>query len=49
MENNSRKPKDLFKTRHSDRLRKGQLIISQGKMNKGDDVAEDDDVVRTSV
>jgi hypothetical protein len=48
MENNSRKPKDLVKTRHSDRLKKGQLILSQGKMKKGDDVA-DDDVVRTNV
>jgi hypothetical protein len=32
-------------------FKKGQLTLSQGKMKKGDDVAddEDDDAVRTSV
>jgi hypothetical protein len=37
--------------RHSDSLKKGQLTLFQGKMKKGDDVADDDDdyAVRTSV
>ncbi len=36
---------------HSDSLKKCQLTLSQGKMKKGDDVADgkDDDAVRTSV
>jgi hypothetical protein len=51
LENNSRKPRDLVKTRHSDSLKKGQLTLSQGKMKKEDDAAddEDNDAVRTSV
>jgi hypothetical protein len=51
LENNSRKPRDLVENWHSDNLKKGQLTLSQGKMKKGDDVAddEDDDAVRTSV
>jgi hypothetical protein len=50
LENNSRKPMDLVKNRHSDSLIKGQLTLSQGKMKKGDDVADDDDdAIRTSV
>jgi hypothetical protein len=43
LENNSRKPMDLVKNRHSDSLINGQLTLSQGKMKKGDDVADDDD------
>ncbi len=36
---------------HSDSLKKLQLILSQGKMKKGDDVADDEDgdAVRTSL
>ncbi len=51
MENNSTKPRDLTENRHSGGLKKGQLTLSQGKMKKGDDVADynDDDAVRTSV
>jgi hypothetical protein len=51
LENNSTKPRDLTENRHSDGLKKGQLTFSQGKMKKGDDVADDndDDAVRTSV
>jgi hypothetical protein len=50
-ENNSRKPRDLTKTRHSDSLKNGLLTLSQGTVKKGDDVAvdEDDDAVRTSM
>jgi hypothetical protein len=49
--NDSRKPRDLFRNRHCHSLRKGQRTLSQGKMKKGDYVAdnEDDDVVRNSV
>ncbi len=51
MENNSRKPKDLTKNRHSDSLKKGQFTLSQGMVKKGDDVVvdDDDDAVRTNV
>ncbi len=51
LENNSRKPRDLVKSRHSDNLKKGQLTLFQGEMKKVDDVAHDDDdvAVRTSV
>jgi hypothetical protein len=38
----------VAKDRHSDSLKKGPLTLSQGKMKKGDDVA-DVDAVRTSV
>jgi hypothetical protein len=38
LENNSRKPWDLTENGHSD-----SLILSQDKMKKGDDVADDDD------
>jgi hypothetical protein len=50
LENNSRKPRDLTKSRHSSSLKKGQLILSQGKMKKGADFAvyDNNDVVRTS-
>jgi hypothetical protein len=41
-------PRGLNENRHSDSLKKGQLTISQGKMKRGDDAA-DDDMVRTSV
>jgi hypothetical protein len=43
LENNSRKPRDLTKNRHS---------ASLGEVKKGDDVAvddDDDDAVRTSI
>ncbi len=51
LENNSMKPRDLPKNRHSDSLKKSQLTLSQGMSKKGDDVADDDDgnAVRTSV
>ncbi len=51
LENNSRKQRDLTENSHSDSIKKGQHTLSQGKMKKGDDVADDDDdaVVRTSV
>ncbi len=51
LENNSRKPRDLTKNRYSDSLKKGHLTLSQGKMKKGDDVADDndDDALKTSV
>jgi hypothetical protein len=50
LENNFRKSRDLVKNRHSDSLKKGQIAISQGKMKKGDLVADDeDDDVRTGV
>jgi hypothetical protein len=51
LENNSKKPRDLTNSRHSDSLEKGHLTLSQGMMKKGDDVAVDydDDVMRTSV
>ncbi len=51
MENNSKKPLNLTKNRHSDSLKQGQLPLSHGMVKKGDDVAVDDDddaVVRTS-
>ncbi len=37
LENNSRKLWDLTKNRHSDSLKKGQLTLFQGNMQKGDD------------
>ncbi len=51
MENNSRKTRDLTKTRQSGSLNKGQITLSQGMVKKGDVVAVDkgDDAVRTSV
>jgi hypothetical protein len=51
LENNSEKPRDLTENKHSDRLKKGPLSLSLGKMKKGDGVAnnEDDDAVRTIV
>jgi hypothetical protein len=51
LENNPRKPRDLIENRHNDSLKKSQLSLSQGKMKKGDDVADDDDddAVRTIV
>jgi hypothetical protein len=51
LENNSRKLRDLTENRHSDSLKKGQLTLCQGKVKKGDDVADDDDddVVSTNV
>ncbi len=52
LENNSRKPRDLTKNRHSDSLKKSRLTIFQGMMKKGDVivVADDDtDRVRSSV
>jgi hypothetical protein len=44
-------PKDLTKNRHSDSLKKDNLLFLRGKMKKEDDVIGevDDDVVRTSV
>ncbi len=52
LENNSRKPRDLTKNRHSDSLKKSQLTLSQGMMKKSDVVAVaddfDDNEVRTS-
>ncbi len=42
--NNYRKPRDLPENRHSDSLKRVSLCtLSQGKMKKGDDVADDDD------
>jgi hypothetical protein len=51
LENNFKKPRDLTQNRHGDSLKKVQLTLSQGKLKKGDDVADDDDddVVRSSV
>jgi hypothetical protein len=51
LENNTRKPRDLTKNRHSDSLKKGQLTLPQGMLKKGEDIAVDDydDAVRTSV
>jgi hypothetical protein len=49
VEDNSRKPRDLLKNRHSDSLKKSELTLSQGMMNKGDVVvADEDDKLRTS-
>jgi hypothetical protein len=50
-ENNSRKSRDLTENWHSDSLKKCKFTHSQGKMKKGDAVADDDndDVVRASV
>jgi hypothetical protein len=44
------KPRDQLKNRHSDGLKKSQLILSQEMLRKGDvdDDADDDDEVRTS-
>ncbi len=54
MENNSRKPRDLTKYRHSDSQKRVNFTLSQGMMKKGDIivVADDDDdnvEVRASV
>ncbi len=50
LNNNSRKPRGLPNNRHSGSPKKGQLTLSQGMVETGDDVAvdENDDVVRTS-
>jgi hypothetical protein len=49
-ENNSRKLRDLTENRHSNSLKRGQRSLCQGKVKKGDDVADDeDDVVSTNV
>jgi hypothetical protein len=50
-ENNSSKTRDLVKNRQSYSLKKCQLTLSRGKMEKGDDVADDDDgdALRTNV
>jgi hypothetical protein len=53
LENNSRKPTDLVKNRHSDSLKNSQLTLSNAIMKNGDvlvDAAaadDDDDEVRT--
>jgi hypothetical protein len=39
---NSKRPRDLAKNRYRLGLKQGQLPLSQGKMKKGDDVADDD-------
>jgi hypothetical protein len=44
LEKNCRKPRDLVKNRHSASLKKGELILFQGEMKKGEDIADDDDV-----
>jgi hypothetical protein len=46
-----RHSRDLVENRHSYSLKKGQLTLSQSKINKGDDAADDehDDAVSTSV
>jgi hypothetical protein len=42
--------RNLTENRHGDSRKKGQLTISQCKMKKGDDVADDDDdAVRTTL
>ncbi len=51
LENNSRKPRDLTRNRHSDSLTKSQLTLFQGMMKKGAVILiadGDDDEVRTS-
>ncbi len=49
-ENDTRQPRDLFKNRHSDHLKKTQLTLSQRMLKKGDVNDDDDDAseVRTS-
>jgi hypothetical protein len=49
LENKSKKPRDLTKNRHSDSLKKVNLLASKGMLKKGDDdaVGDDDDAVRT--
>jgi hypothetical protein len=42
VENNSRKPRDLVGNWH-DKTKKVQLTLAQGKIKKGDAVAEDED------
>jgi hypothetical protein len=50
LENNSRKPRDLAENLHSNSLQNVQLTLSQGKKEKENEVADDeDDVVRTNV
>jgi hypothetical protein len=45
-ENGSRQPMDLLKDRHSDRLNKSQLTLSQGMLKRGDDANNEvDDIV----
>jgi hypothetical protein len=39
--NNSRKPRDLTKTRHDDSLAKSQLTLSQQMIKKGYEIAVD--------
>ncbi len=51
LENNSRKPMDLFRKLAKGRPKKVQLTLSQHKKKKGDEAADkedDDDAVRTS-
>ncbi len=50
MENDSRKPRDLLKNRHSDSLKKDSTYSFSGMLKKGDvdDDAANDDEVRTS-
>jgi hypothetical protein len=43
------KPRDLLNNRHSDSLKKSQLILSQGMLKKGYVNDDTDDEVRTSV
>ncbi len=49
LENNSRKPWGITENNHSDSLIKTQLTLVQGKMKMGDDVADDNNAMRTSV
>jgi hypothetical protein len=49
LESSSKTPRDQTINRHSGSLKKGQLTLSQGRMKMRDDVADDDDVVRTNV
>jgi hypothetical protein len=46
LENNSRKLRDLVGKLHSDSLKKVQLILSQDKKKKGDEVADDEMMMR---
>jgi hypothetical protein len=49
-ENDSKKPRDLLKNRHSGSLNKSHLTLSQGMLKKGNvnSDADDYDEVRTS-
>jgi hypothetical protein len=49
LENNSWKPRNLFKNMHIDSPKNSQLTLSQGMMKKGDVImVADDEDVRTS-